>query len=63
MYYNPFTEIKDLWLPTSSLGLCSEPQGKILETASLPPQPVLSTYPPTGLTENPVLPNRKYFQF
>lgn len=37
--YNPFTEMKDLQFPTSSLGLCSGTRGKISETASPTPQP------------------------
>lgn len=44
-------DLKNLQLPTSSLGLHSGPQGKISETASLAPQTVLSTDPTTGLPE------------
>ena len=44
-------DLKNLQLPTSSLGLHSGPQGKISETASLAPQTVLSTDPSTGLLE------------
>lgn len=44
-------DLKNLQLPTSSLGLHSGPQGKISETASPAPQTVLSTDPSTGLLE------------